>query len=126
MSSALDSLKDAFWSVKNHLDYVADHLAGQELLEDGHHVYDMLDSTVGAVTEALGQHVPGVSYIGFPQFTEEAWQAARTYDDGSPVIVAIQLEHGSVADFRPRHDGDLEAFKAQFKPVLYAVEGVGA
>lgn len=121
MSTPLDSLKDAFWLVRSHVEYSTDHLAGNSLLDEEHHLYDVLDSAVKAVTDALAAHVPGVKYDLFPRFTDEAWVAARTYDDGSPAIVTVDLDGGSVADYRPRLDGDFDEWKARFKPRLRAL-----
>lgn len=121
MSSPLDSLKDAFWLVKGHVEYSTDHLAGHDLLDDEHHVYDILDSAIRAATDALGTHVPGVTYDLFPRFTDEAWVASRTYDDGTPAIVTVELPSGGNADYRPRIDGDFAAWKALFAPKLHAV-----
>lgn len=121
MTTPLDSLKDAFWLVKGHVGYSTDHIAGNGLLEDEHHVYDVLDSAVKAVTDALAVHVPGLTYDLFPRFTEDAWAAARTYDDGSPVIVTVDLPDGCIADYRPRLDGDYDEWVALFKPRLRAV-----
>ncbi len=126
MSTPLDSLKDTFWRVRGYVDYATDHLAGNNILEDGHHVYDILDSAVKAATDALAEHVPGVWWDLCPRFSDQGWEAARTYDDGTPAIVTVKLDSGSSADYRPRHDGDLETFKAQFAPHLHAVEAVTA
>lgn len=122
MNTPLDSLKDAFWAVKDHIDYSADHLSGHELLDDDHHVYDVLDSAVRAVTVALGAHVAGLTYDLFPRFAGDAWESARTYDDGSPAIVTVELGNGMVGDYRPRLDGDYDEWRARMTgPHLTAV-----
>lgn len=112
----LDSLKDAFWLVRDKIDYSSDHMSGNELLEEGHHVYDILDSAVRAVTVALGAHVPGVTYDLYPRLTNDAWVAARTYDDGTTAIVTVNLADGGVADYRPRLDGDYASWLKLFEP----------
>lgn len=116
MSTALDSLKDAFWQVRSHLEYVSDHMAGNNLLPEDHHIYDLLDSAVKAATDALAAHVPGVWYDMYPQFTDDAWHEARTYDDRSPAIITLELSTGVVSDYRPRFDGLLDDWKARMEP----------
>lgn len=115
-TTPLDSLKDAFWQVRSQVEYSTDLIAGNNLLEEDHHVYDILDGAIAAVTRALGEHVPGVTYDLYPRFAGDSWEASRRYDDGTPAIVTVGLGSGYIGDYRPRHDGDFAEWKARMAP----------
>lgn len=125
----LDTLKELAHVVVNLIDYAQDQIGGSEHGADYEEVQEVLDSASHELVVGLARHIPGMDrdpdavLSGFNGFvyTQAARTAVRTYEDGTPVVVAVDLGIGRRADYFPRRDGEFEAFKAFFAPRLALV-----
>lgn len=116
---SVDVLKETFWRALRNIEHVSDYLSANEIVDEDDHVFCQLDSAVKAITEALIPHVPGLYWAAEqPMFEGGAYESARTYSDGSPILVDVKLEPGVWAEYWPRYDGDFEAWRLRFKPTL--------
>lgn len=115
INTPVDDLKDLFWVTQERLGYALDQLGGRGVdLEADEWAFDEVQE---AAVKALAKHVPGVSYggNGLPLYeTPDAFRAARTYDDGTPVVETINFADidGITFQYRPRHDKPREEFMA--------------
>ncbi|QAB17513.1 hypothetical protein Leucomu_05880 [Leucobacter muris] len=109
ISTPLDDLKDLAWLTKERLGFATDSISGRDVVLNEGEEWAFDDLQQQAI-EALAKHVPGMRYgsDGLPLYENaEAFRAARTYDDGTPIIERIEFPDvpGYVFTYRPRHDG---------------------
>lgn len=123
--SALDALKETFWEARSALDFVTDYLSGHDRVEEGEGPLEILDALSVSVAERLNEQIGG-GIVTDPvvRVSDRAWDAARTYDDGTPVIRTIVISDGVTSDYMPRIHGDFDAWRQRVtpKPHLVAVD----
>lgn len=124
-NTPLDSLKTAAHRTKHILEAACDGIGGS--MCDTHHDDDLelVDSANWLVWKALAEFVPGITdENGRHVFTEEAWKAVRTYDDGSPIVQTYRVgdEYGFTTDYYPRQDGPLDVFLERAKESFRTLE----
>jgi hypothetical protein len=127
--TALDTLKDTLLRADNLISYAQDQVAGSLCAEDDHEPeQEALDGARKMLWDAVAAHVRGVRFE-HPHFTDAGYKAMHTYDDGSVIVEHIELAHGSVATYFPRHDGNrgefIERLSAGLRPNLTIVSDEG-
>ena len=97
-SSVLDTLKHTVFRTIDLIEVAQDMVGGSTAdSADVDDAMDLLDVAKRYLLEALAEHIPGVNPrgIGAPYWFHfaEAREAARTYDDGSRVVMHLNDGH---------------------------------
>lgn len=130
-TTPLDTLKELAHSVGDMIEHAQDMIGGSSCGDEHETALDVLDSARYALVAGLAVHIAGMErdpdailsgFSGY-RYTPAAWAATRSYDNGDPVCVQVEVGNGQHADYYPRRDGDLDAFKALFAPRLSLVGG---
>ncbi|GAA3581243.1 hypothetical protein GCM10022198_00440 [Klugiella xanthotipulae] len=115
-STPLDTLKYTFWVIREGIGLAISGLTGTEAVDEEHWAIRQLDYMQQVLVEALAEHVEGVRWNEFRvEYTEAGLQAARTYDDGTPVFETIDFGK-SITDYYPRYHGDRDEFIKEHQP----------
>lgn len=105
VSSVLDTLKHTALYTIDLIETGQDQISGALTVDDVESGQDVLDATRRFLLTALAEHIDGINPDGLwvsEQFTEAAYRAVHTYDDGSPVTVTRDLGDGSIQVWYPR------------------------
>lgn len=106
--SPLDALKEVALRVHGILDFAIDRVGGEYDLDA---VSESLDRAQNLLAEAVGNFAP-VEVDPHVRYSEEA----RTFHDGSPVVVTVELEDGVISDWYPRVHPDYQEWLALHRP----------